>query len=172
MATLCLREALRAVPPCLATLVRYCARCSNAAPSIGSPAPAAEICIHAHRRTLGRTRAAAGWMWSHGYNYHERHRDREAIMANALKDSDQHAYNLMRRWGVRYVLGENMHRHHRPSEDAYRQALAEKAAQPDNPDLYVPHFDADMYLDGMLKRVASAGRFEVFEVLGYNSIPN
>ena len=80
-----------------------------------------------------------GWMWSHGYNYGDRDRDRQCVvgvcpsympasppphpaplflrryvMANALKDSDPEAVNAMRRWGTRYVLGESMRHHDRP----------------------------------------------------------
>ena len=104
-----------------------------------------------------------GWMWSHGYNYYERDRDRNGMLENALKDSDAHAYGLMRRWGVRYVLGEWLPRHHRPSEQAYREAVAEGRTP--------PSFDPDAYLDGNLKRVFSAGRYDVLEVLGYGFPP-
>ena len=65
-----------------------------------------------------------GWMWSHGYNYHERDRDRGYVLENALKDSDSQAYNLLRRWGVRYVLGEHLATHARPSKQAWEAARA------------------------------------------------
>lgn len=104
-----------------------------------------------------------GWMWSHGYNYYERDRDRNGMLENALKDSDPHAYGLLRRWGVRYVLGEWLPRHHRPSEQAYREAVAEGRTP--------PAFDQDMYLDGNLKRIFSAGRYDVLEVQGYSFPP-
>ncbi len=105
-----------------------------------------------------------GWMWSHGYNYYERDRDRAAMLENALKDSDPHAYGIMRRWGVRYVLGEWLPRHHRPNEQAYNEAKAAGLAPPNN-------FNPDLYLDGQLKRVFSAGRYDVLEVLGYGFPP-
>jgi hypothetical protein len=38
-----------------------------------------------------------GWMWSHGYNYYDRDRDRNYMLENALKDSDPGAYGAMRR---------------------------------------------------------------------------
>ncbi len=44
----------------------------------------------------------------------DRDRDRQYIVANSLKDSDPEAVNAMKRWGVRYVLGENMRHHERP----------------------------------------------------------
>ena len=69
-----------------------------------------------------------GWMWSHGYNYHERDRDRGYILDNALKDSDVQAYNLMRRWGVRYVLGEHLAQHARPSKQAWEAAKAKESS--------------------------------------------
>ena len=92
-----------------------------------------------------------GWMWSHGYDYYERDRDRRTILDHMLKDSDQNCVNLMRRWGVRYVLGEN----------AYHWPRQTDAAD----------FDEDVYLDGNLKRVFKSGRFELFEVLGYGFPP-
>ena len=109
-------------------------------------------------------------MWSHGYNYYERDRDRNYIMANALKDSDADAYNLLRRWGVRYIVGEWIPRHSRPRQQEWEEARAKQAANPDEP-ISVPHFDPDYYLDGQLKRIFSAGRFDVFEVLGYPHPP-
>ncbi len=38
-----------------------------------------------------------GWMWSHGYNYYDRDRDRNVMLENALKDSDPGSYGAMRR---------------------------------------------------------------------------
>ncbi len=65
-------------------------------------------------------------------------------MDNALKDSDPHAYDLLRKWGVRYVLGEYIRKHPRG-----------------------PGADPQLYLDGKLRRVHQEGRYECFEVLGY-----
>ncbi len=93
-----------------------------------------------------------GWMWSHGYNYYDRDTARKTVIDHMLKDSDQNAYNIMRRWGTRYVLGEN----------AFKWPRDETAED----------FDPDVYLDGNLKRVFKAGRFELFEVLGYTFPPN
>jgi hypothetical protein len=92
-----------------------------------------------------------GWMWSHGYNYFDRDKDRKLAMDHMLKDSDPNAYSVLRRWGTRYVLGENPHKWPR-NEDA-------------------EDFDPDVYLDGNLKRVYTAGRFELFEILGYEFPP-
>ncbi len=38
-----------------------------------------------------------GWMWSHGYNYYDRDRDRNIILENCLKDSDPNAYATTRK---------------------------------------------------------------------------
>jgi len=109
-------------------------------------------------------------MWSHGYNYYDRDRDRKYVHENALKDSDQEAYNGMRRWGVRYLLGEHMPTHHRPRQQQYEEAVARKAADP-NDAAEVPAFDPDSYLDGQLKRVFRSGRMDLLEVQGYGFPP-
>lgn len=88
-----------------------------------------------------------GWMWSHGYNYGDRHTDRNTIVDHLVKDSDPENYQRMRRWGVRYVLSENTY--HWPTKR-------------NNP---------SVFLDGKLKRVHQSGRFELFEVLGYGFEP-
>lgn len=67
-------------------------------------------------------------------------------MDNAMKDSDPGAYNALRRWGVRYVVGENMAHHGGAGA-------------------------RELYLDNQLKRVYTRGRFEVLEVLGYGFPP-
>jgi hypothetical protein len=125
-----------------------------------------------------------GWMWSHGLPYGDRDKDRRYILDNALKDSDAEAYGLMRRWGIRYVVGENMRTHHRPSEAAHQEALAREAAAgtdaaaaaaaaaaPGVPRLgklpSPPTYDPDSYLSGQLKAVFRRGRFIVLEVQGY-----
>ena len=84
-----------------------------------------------------------GWMWSHGYNYGDRDRDRQYVLGNCLKDHDQEAVNAMKRWGVRYVLCEWCQKHSR-----------------------APNGDPDMYLNGNLKRIYSRGRYDVLEVCG------
>ena len=105
-----------------------------------------------------------GWMWSHGYNYHERDKDRTYAIENALKDSDPQAYQSMRRWGVRYVLGEWLAKHTRPSQQQYEDALARHAVDPST---VIPPFDRDSFLDGQLKRIHTVGRYELLEVQGY-----
>lgn len=90
-----------------------------------------------------------GWVSNHGYNANERLGDRDYVLKNALKDSDEHAHFLLRRWGVRYVVGDNMPRHPR------------KAGA-----------DPDLYLDGKLKRVFQSGHYELFQVQGYDSLPS
>jgi hypothetical protein len=87
-----------------------------------------------------------GWVSNHGYNAGPRLQDRDYAMANLLKDEDSHAYNILRRWGVRYVVGEWLPKHPRGAGSGQ---------------------DADLYLDRQVRRIYRAGRFEVFEVLGY-----
>jgi hypothetical protein len=111
-------------------------------------------------------------MWSHGYNYYERDRDRNYVMANALKDSDNDAYNLCRRWGVRFLLGEWIAKHHRPKQQEWEEAKARKEANPQDESIVVPNFDPDAFLDGQLRRVFSAGRYDIYEVQGYGFAPN
>jgi hypothetical protein len=103
-----------------------------------------------------------GWMWSHGYNYGPRDADRAYVHENSLKDSDPNAYNAARRWGVRYILGESMPRHHRPEQQRAEEAKAR--GEPSE-------FDSDLFLDKNLKRVYQNGRFDLLEVLGYGFPP-
>ena len=140
-----------------------------------------------------------GWMWSHGYNYHERDRDRGYVLENALKDSDSQAYNLLRRWGVRYVLGEHLATHARPSKQAWEAARAridsgeaaaareerraaraaaraaanetDGEADADEAEEALPPYDEDAFLDCQLKRVKRVGRYDLLEVQGYGFPP-
>jgi hypothetical protein len=100
-------------------------------------------------------------MWSHGYNYAERDRDRNAIIERALSESDRETYDKLRRWGVRYVVAEYAPRHERPSERAFQAA---QEARSRGEDVQVPQFDPHVYLNGAITRVFNAGRFEVFRV--------
>ena len=84
-----------------------------------------------------------GWVSNHGYNANERLGDRDYVLDNCLKDSDENAYFLMRKWGVRYVLGEHLRTH--PNTNA------------DN--------DPDLYLDGKLQRKITYGRYDLLQVL-------
>ena len=111
-----------------------------------------------------------GWMWSHGYPYHDRDRDRKLVMDGALKDSDNEAYQAARRWGVRYVLGDELQEHHRASKQRWEEAKARAAADPSAPQ--PPAFDPDSYLDGQLKRVHRIGRLQLLEVQGYGGPPS
>ena len=104
-----------------------------------------------------------GWMWSHGYPYHDRDRDRKLMIDGALKDSDNEAYQAMRRWGVRYILGDGLAEHHSPRKQRWQEAKA--AGQP------LPEYDPDAYLDGSLKRVHRVGRMDLLEVQGYGGPP-
>ena len=109
-----------------------------------------------------------GWMWSHGYNYHDRDRERKTMLDGALKDSDNEAYQAMRRWGVRYILGESLQEHHSPRKQRWEEARAKQSA---DPSVAVPEYDPNMYLDGQLKRVYKVGRMDLLEVLGYGGPP-
>jgi hypothetical protein len=110
-----------------------------------------------------------GWMWSHGYNYGDRDRDRQYVLNNVFKDSDNEAYNAARRWGVRYVLCEWCTKHHRAREVEYNEAVARRRSDPSVP---LPAYDPDLFLDGQMKRIFSRGRYDVIEVLGYGFPPS
>jgi len=88
-----------------------------------------------------------GWLWSHGYDYAERHNDRNFIMQHVNDVEGRDAYDKMRRWGVRYVVSEH-------------KGQPEGAGD-----------NKDMFLDSNTKRIFSSGRYQVFEVLGYDSPP-
>lgn len=88
-----------------------------------------------------------GWLWSHGYDYGERHNDRNFIMERVTDLQDRAAYDKMRRWGVRYVLGENKATHEGSGDGK------------------------DMFGDGNVKRIFMNDRWQVFEVLGYGFPP-
>jgi hypothetical protein len=112
-----------------------------------------------------------GWTSSHGYaGWPDRDRDRRYILEHALKDSDQQAYTMLRRWGVRYIVSERVPEHHRPAEAAYKQALARREANPGDR-TPLPRFDKDTYLDGQLKVIYRRGRYIVAEVQGYGFPP-
>jgi len=93
-----------------------------------------------------------GWVSNHGYNANDRLRDRDYVMDHALQDADPEAYFLCRRWGVRYLPGEHMRRHDRPSRGS-------------------AGFDEAVFLEGHLRRVHSAGRYDLLEVQGYDFPP-
>ena len=80
-------------------------------------------------------------MSNHGYNFvtngHNRLTDRDTIMRDMCAESNQEVYVLLRRWGIRYVLGE------------YKRC------------------GRDLTIDGRLKKVFERGRYSVWEVLGY-----
>ncbi len=83
-----------------------------------------------------------GWVSNHGYNANDRLGDRDYVLDN-VRDSDERALELLRKWGVAYVLGEHLRRHEHAPGNA----------------------DPDLYLDGKLRRVYRAGRYELFQVL-------
>jgi hypothetical protein len=83
-----------------------------------------------------------GWVSNHGYLANDRLGDRDYIMENALKDSDERADFLSRRWGVRYIVGEHMRTHKETANT--RQGL---------------------FLGGKLKQVYREGRFRVLQVV-------
>ena len=57
----------------------------------------------------------------------------------------------------------------RPTQE-YNAALARAKANPEEK-VAIPPFDPDMYLDGGLKRVFSAGRYDILKVEGYSYQP-
>jgi hypothetical protein len=94
------------------------------------------------------------------------------------QDSDPRAVDLLRHWSVRYIVGEWIPHDGRPSEQLHWERLAEwRALTPaerpargfsaETP----PVWDAESYLDGALRRVFKSGRWEVFEVQGYEGPP-
>ena len=52
----------------------------------------------------------------------------------------------------------------------YNVAVARKTAHPEE-DVSIPAFDPDSFLDGGLKRVFSAGRYDLLRVEGYSYQP-
>jgi hypothetical protein len=89
-----------------------------------------------------------GWLWSHGYDYGERHNDRNWVMGHVVEQSNDMAYQKLRRWGVRYVVAA-----HKPQPDG------------NGP-------DKNLFLGDQLKRIFKNGRYQVFEVLGYGFPPS
>ena len=71
---------------------------------------------------------------------------------------------------MRYILGEWLPIHFRPLEaDAEEAAIAARTALGDDAalrglDATPPVFDPDSFLDGAVRRVFKAGRFDVLEV--------
>ena len=78
---------------------------------------------------------------NHGYNFesngHNRLTDRDNIMRDMCSASSPETYGLLRRWGIRYVLGE------------YKRC------------------GADSTLDGQLVKKYERGRYSVWQVQGY-----
>ena len=76
-------------------------------------------------------------------------------------EPSQNAAFLLHRWGVRYVVTENVHHHDRPRRRAWEEA---RAAAERGEQVEIPNFDPNSYLDGAIMRVFSSGRFDVFRV--------
>lgn len=77
---------------------------------------------------------------------------------------------MLYKWGVRYVLGEWLPLHFRPSEaEAEERAIARRTAATDEEREALPDlpFDPDVFLEGSLRRVFRAGRFDLLQVQGY-----
>jgi len=77
-------------------------------------------------------------------------------MDNLCKDSDSYAYQLLRKWGIRYVLGEYIRKHERASQREHEEARSRGL-------VHAPPFDPDAFLDGQVKRVHRVGRYELFK---------
>ena len=75
----------------------------------------------------------------------------------------QNTVYLLHKWGVKYVVTENVHHHDRPKR---REWVEANAAVSRGEDVAVPDFDPDVYLSGAIARVFHAGRFDVFKVIG------
>ncbi len=85
---------------------------------------------------------SAGWMWSHGYDYHARERDRDYVMKHLMSASDSNAVNKLYAWGVKYVVTT----------------------------AHVEPKIGETLLDGHIKRVFHSGAYHVFRVK-YNNEP-
>ena len=79
-------------------------------------------------------------------------------MDNLCKDSDDYTYQLLRKWGIRYIQGEYIKKHDRPSKREHDEARSKGL-------MHAPPFDADVFLDGKVKRVYKSGRYEIFQLL-------
>lgn len=78
---------------------------------------------------------------------------------------------MLYKWGARYILGEWLPQHFRPSEsEAEERAIARRTAASDAEREALPElqFDPDAFLDGHVRRVFRAGRFDVLQVTGYS----
>ena len=81
-------------------------------------------------------------MWSHGYDYHQRERDRDYVIKHLISKSDGNAVNKLYAWGVKYVL---LNTHAEPTLN-------------------------ETFLEDHVKRVFVAGPWQVFRVK-YNNEP-
>ncbi len=79
-----------------------------------------------------------GWMWTHGYDYHARDKDRNYVLSSITKPSDKKAEAGLYSWGVKYVV--------LTAYDAQPQPLNAT------------------YLDGKVQRVFQANQFHLFKV--------
>jgi hypothetical protein len=117
-----------------------------------------------------------GWLWSHGYDYGERVRDRDLIFQCITKAEDDACYQRIRRWGIRYVVFENTH-FHDPEAKAKGDAILHntppvppidtKQKPPASKQLKGPN----SYLSNQVERIFTSGRFDVFIVHGYGFAP-
>ena len=78
-----------------------------------------------------------GWMWTHGYDYHHRDKDRNFAIAHINDKSSKQAETALYNWGVKYVV-----------------VAGDAAPAPLNA----------TFLDGHVKRVFQAGRFHLYKV--------
>lgn len=119
----------------------------------------------------------AGWLWSHGYNYFERDNDRRFIFEHLLEDKNDHAYNLLRKHGIQYILGVSLvnkkHAEHERRVREYEQKKAElqraaSAGQANamaqlGPDPHVG-YEQFKFLSNRVNRIYAWMQYEVFEV--------
>ena len=77
--------------------------------------------------------------------------------------TEQNTVYLLHKWGVKYVVTENVIHHDRPRQREWMEAK-QRAERGEVSWDSVPHFDENAYLNGAVSRVFNAGRFDVFRV--------
>ena len=70
---------------------------------------------------------------------------------------------LLHKWGIKFVVTENVLRHDRPRQREWEEAR-HRAERGEIREQDVPHFDENEYLNGAVTRVFKQGRFDVFRV--------
>jgi len=75
---------------------------------------------------------------------------------------------MLRKWGVRYIMGEWLPEPFRPSQAEAAEEALDRANEDGGAQVHgvrpVRAFNEDTFLDGRLRRVFRAGRFDLLEV--------